>query len=224
MKEILLRLYNIVFKVILKKRKGCKFERGAFFNSKCIFEGKNLMAKGSQLSHSMLGYGSYIGERTWLSNTKIGRYSCIGPNVQTAIGKHPTKSYVSIHPAFFSENPTCGFSYVNKQLFDEFNAFEGQYRIQIGSDVWIGASVTIVDGVKIGDGAIVAAGAVVLSDVPPYAVVAGIPAKVIKYRFTQQEIQKLNKLKWWDRGEMWICEHAEQFNDIDKLIFEGDEG
>ena len=69
----------------------------------------------------------------------------------------------------------------------------------IGNDVWIGLNATILDGVTIGDGAIVAAGAVVTKDVPPYAVVAGVPAKIIKYRFTESQIDFLLKFRWWEK-------------------------
>jgi hypothetical protein len=68
---------------------------------------------------------------------------------------------------------------------------------EIGNDVWIGDRAFIMAGVRIGDGAVVAAGAVVTKDVPPYAVVGGVPARIIKYRFDQPTVDKLLELKWW---------------------------
>jgi len=71
-------------------------------------------------------------------------------------------------------------------------------EVRIGNDVWIGARATILSGVKIGDGAVVAACALVTKDVPPYAIVGGVPAKLLKYRFSQEIISDLLKIKWWD--------------------------
>lgn len=71
-------------------------------------------------------------------------------------------------------------------------------EVIIGNDVWIGAGVFIKGGIKIGDGAVIAAHAVVTKDVPPYAIVGGVPAKILKYRFTDDVIRKLLDLKWWD--------------------------
>lgn len=80
--------------------------------------------------------------------------------------------------------------------------------IEVGNDVWIGAKSTIMSGIKISDGAIVAAGSTVTKDVPPYAIVAGNPAKVVKYRFTEEQIEKLTNIKWWDWNEDKIKEVA----------------
>jgi len=76
--------------------------------------------------------------------------------------------------------------------------------IVIGNDVWIGYGVTILSGVTIGDGAIVAANSCVVKDVPPYSIVGGVPAKVIKYRFDDETIGKLLKIRWWDWDEQKI--------------------
>ena len=84
-----------------------------------------------------------------------------------------------------------------------------------GNDVWIGSRATILGGVTIGHGAIIAAGAVVTKDVPPYAIVGGVPAKVIKYRFNEQQIEKLLSNPWWDKPIRWIKEHSQEFKDIE---------
>lgn len=84
----------------------------------------------------------------------------------------------------------------------------------IGSDVWIGANVTVRPGVRIGDGAIVGANSVVTGDIPPYAIYAGCPARLIRYRFTEEEIEKLLKMKWWEQDEQWIRDNIERFKDI----------
>ncbi|MDE6603995.1 MAG: CatB-related O-acetyltransferase [Lachnospiraceae bacterium] len=78
--------------------------------------------------------------------------------------------------------------------------------VVIGNDVWIGANVCILPGVRVGDGAVIAAGAVVTKDVAPYAIVGGVPAKVIRYRFSPEEIHTLLKIRWWD----WSVEKVER--------------
>ena len=83
--------------------------------------------------------------------------------------------------------------------------------------MWLGYGTKILEGVTVGDGAVVAAGAVVTKDVPPYAIVGGVPAKVIKYRFSEEDIEYLLKLRWWDKAEEWIKVHAEYFENIELL-------
>ena len=92
--------------------------------------------------------------------------------------------------------------------------------IIIQNDVWIGAKSTIMSGVKISNGSIVGAGSVVTKDVPPYAIVAGNPAKIVKYRFTEEQIGKLLSIAWWNWDEQKIKENAMTMwsDDIDEFI------
>ena len=171
------------------------------------------------VGYSEIGYGSYIGPYSKLSNIQIGRFSCISSYVHTISGRHPTRNWVSIHPAFFSLRKQSGFTYVTEQKYEEIKFLDdGKTSIRIGNDVWIGSHVLLLEGVSIGDGAIVAAGAVVTKDVPPYAIVGGVPAKIIRYRFAFDQIKLLEEIKWWEKDVAWIKKHAELFDNIQSFF------
>ena len=93
-------------------------------------------------------------------------------------------------------------------------------NINIENDVWIGAYSTIMSGVKIGNGAVIGASSVVTKDIPPYAIVAGNPAKIIKYRFTEEQIVSLLKIEWWNWDEYKIKDESFDLwsNNIDEFI------
>lgn len=186
---------------------------------KCEFAGKNLISSKCNISNTSFGYASYVGKSCELHDVSIGKYSCIGPFVKTITGMHPTKKFASMHPAFYTVKNEVNLSYVDQVKFNEFTYADNKTkkRVIIGNDVWIGADVRILDGVKIGDGAVVAAGAVVTKDVPPFSIVGGIPAKIIRYRFDKEETDFLEKISWWNREEAWIKKHAQYFHDIDLL-------
>lgn len=193
---------------------------GSTFSNGSVFEGKNFIGADSSFSGAM-GYGSYIGMRSNISG-KIGRFTCISNYVHVVNGAHPTKQIVSMYPAFYTEDhPTTG-SYTHKSIFSEYKYAdpEGRYDVVLGNDVWLGHGVTVMGGVTIGDGAVVAAGAVVTKDVPPYHIVAGVPAKKIGQRFTDEQIGQLLQLRWWDKDIAWIKSHAESFGDIESFLKE----
>ncbi len=187
----------------------------AKLNGAC-FEGSNKIGFGTRVDRSYLGFATYIAENTYLNNVIIGKYCSIASNVRVVRGFHPSSCWVSTHPAFFSINGQSGVVYTKKNRFDEerFIDSDKKYVIKIGNDVWIGYGVIIFSGVRIGDGAIIAAGAVVKEDVPPYSIVGGVPAKVLKYRFNLDEIEFLMKLKWWDNNDEWIRKYSNKFSNI----------
>ena len=208
---------------IHRKKVGsvCRFGAHTTIDSKAVFEGANRLGSDSVFLNSSMGYASYVSDHSFIKNTRIGRYTCIADNVLTVAGNHPL-TFVSMHPAFYStvQNP----SYVDKQKFEEFKYIDSgrKISIEIGNDVWIGTRATILEGVTIGDGAVVAAGAVVTKDVPPYAIVGGVPAKIISYRFDENGVNRLLKIKWWDREKNWLKENARKFEHIEEMFKESE--
>ncbi len=91
-------------------------------------------------------------------------------------------------------------------------------RCVIGNDVWLGKNVTICNGAKIGDGVIAAAGAVITRDIPCYAIVGGVPAHIIRYRYSEKQIEMLNKIKWWNWTDEKVAAHFEDFANIDVFL------
>lgn len=143
------------------------------------------------------------------TRVRIGRYCSISENVVFGLAEHPT-DWLGI-----SE-----FQWVNNFMKSgnkpESNFVPPSRLVTIGNDVWIGDSVLIKGGVSVGNGAIIGAGAVVTKDVEPYAIIGGVPAKLIRYRFSKEIIEKLQQLKWWDYHAKDL--QSVDFSDVEKAI------
>lgn len=174
------------------------------------FEGRNKTMPGSVVIKSHLGRMTYVGAGSRVLHAHIGRYCCIGRNLDIVFAQHPLHQCISIHPAFYSASNFKN-GYVDQEKYQLFKYLEGEKTVEIGNDVWIGDNVVIMGGVTVGDGAVLAASAVVTKDVPPYCVVGGCPARVIKKRFSDSTIKKLMKLQWWNQSEEWLKSHANVF-------------
>lgn len=184
-------------KYILQKRKTKKNNKSLRigYMSFCYnssFGLNNIVYENTQIINTKVGDYTYIGGSNKIQNATIGKFCSIGSEVLIGLGIHPT-NLKSTYPGFYTNSE---YYRVNKEY--EFNGDEYK-QVNIGNDVWIGTRATILDGVNIGDGAIIAAGAVVTKEVPPYAIVGGVPAKVIKYRFSESRITELLDEKWWDK-------------------------
>lgn len=143
---------------------------------------------------------TYTGAGTIIKEAQIGKFCSISWNVSISGNTH-NYNQLSAHP--FTHLLSFGFT-------DESTPLDKK-RINIGNDVWIGANACILPGIAIGSGAIIGAGAVVTKSVPPYAIVAGNPARIIKFRFTQYLIQHLLQINWWDFPEEVIKENLSLF-------------
>jgi acetyltransferase-like isoleucine patch superfamily enzyme len=154
-----------------------------------IFEGKNAVPDRCNFSGKIkIGYATTLGYNNLLGGTiTIGKYCQLGVDVALHATNHPI-SYMT--------------TYINQNLFQgDLKQLKEENVIEIGHDVWIGHGVVIVGNVTIGNGAILAAGCVVTKDVPPYTIVAGVPAKPIRKRFSDQIIKEIEDLQWWDKSE-----------------------
>lgn len=188
-------------------------------NKRTFFEGYNYVGKYSNVRNTSLGFGSYIGSKSFMPDCSVGRFCSIGSNVQVISGAHPTSEFVSTHPAFYSVTGSTGLSFVDHNKFKEFEyADKNGHRAIIGNDVWIASNVLIVSPVRIGNGAVIAAGAVVTEDVEPYTIVGGVPAKVIGRRFDEATCEKIDSSEWWNWDLDTIRKNADCFDNAERFL------
>jgi acetyltransferase-like isoleucine patch superfamily enzyme len=138
--------------------------------------------------------GSYSYSQSFFGSTvRVGRYCSIGKGVEVMGNAHPT-NWISTSPAFYRRRPSK-LNESAREFFPKFDDISG--KVEVGDDVWIGDDALLAHGVKLGTGSIIAARAVVTRDVPPYAIVAGTPARLIRFRFEEPVIYRLLQSKWW---------------------------
>lgn len=210
----------------LARKIGVEFPLGRVrINRESSFEPPCTLARCVNFKSTIkMGAFSHIAEGCGLvQNVEIGRYCAIAPNVNICPPQHPLDwlaiSSRQFNPVFLRWQDYTGKEVASRDMMAE-------KLVVIGNDVWVGLNAVIMDGVKIGDGAVVAAGAVVTKDVPPYAIVGGVPAKVIKYRFDEATVKELLALKWWeydlaDLGEIDWADVKQAINGIRAKIEAG---
>ncbi|WP_257141129.1 CatB-related O-acetyltransferase [Bacillus sp. AFS015802] len=191
-------IYTFSYSLFYSKKEKVSLALGATINKEVHLSGANKVGKFTSLRNIKMGYASYVGERSFLCDAKVGKYCSIGDRVSFIVGNHPTTEAISTHPAFYSTIGQAGIVYAEKNCFKEYKHVEDNYSFIIGNDVWIGSDSKLVQGIKIGNGAVIAGGSVVTKDVESYEIVGGVPAKRIKYRFSENERLILENLAWWD--------------------------
>ena len=192
------------------------------FNPTCIFSSGvqiehvkfghyNVIFENVRMSNCKIGSHTYIQKESSIFNAIIGKFCSIATHVSIGPGKHKMDS-VSTHPAFYLKNTPLAKTFVSEDLFQSFT------RTTIGNDVWIGERSIILDGVNIGNGAIIAAGSIVTKDVLPYAIVGGTPAKLIRFRFSTDVIEKIENSEWWLKSDEELQKMSSLMLNIDLFI------
>lgn len=187
----------------IKKIRG-KSILNSYVHKTSKIEAGSLFVQSKMDKHSFCGYDCEI------SNCIIGAYTSIANRVVIGGGMHPM-DWVGMSPVFYKGRDSV------RAKFSEFNREDSKNTI-IGNDVWIGHSCLIKQGVKIGNGAVIGMGSVVTKDIPPYAIYAGNPAKLIRYRFDQEIIDELLSIKWWEMDDSELRNNARFVQDPIKFI------
>lgn len=191
-----------------------KYLYGKFFKKiirgKCVVNSNiHKTAKinsGATIVDSTIGRYTYTCYDDEIVNCEIGQFCSISDEVVIGGAEHPI-NWVSTSPVFQNVKHSGP-----KRKFSEFD-FEGIKKTVIGNDVWIGRRAIIKAGVTVGDGAVIGSGSVVTKDVPPYAIVGGVPAKILKYRFDEDTKKELIQGEWWNMQDEVIERYAHLIKD-----------
>lgn len=170
---------------------------------------------GTEFYNSSISRYSYVGYDSEVHNCDIGAFCSIANNFVVGGANHPY-NWVSTSPCFYKSKGGSGFNIGDFEV-DKIR------QTTIGNDVWIGSRVLIMQGLSIGNGAVIGAGSVVTKDVPPYAIVCGVPAKIIKYRFDNEVISMLQKLEWWNWPVSKLKQYSHLMNNVRRFLMEFDD-
>lgn len=172
---------------------------------------RSILKEYYKITVGRYSYGCFKIDETIEPGTIVGSFCSIAPGVSLGGMNHPI-NFVSSHPFLYDNR----YGYITKK--NEEVLRNGTVPVIIEDDVWIGRNAIVLPGVTIKKGAVVAAGAVVTKDVEPYVIVGGIPAKEIKKRFTDEQINKLLSIDWTNWDDEKIKSNIESFYDVNRLI------
>jgi acetyltransferase-like isoleucine patch superfamily enzyme len=189
----------------------CRFHGNVAVDNRSLLGGFNVLFEGSKVVESTIGRHTYLQERSLIFHSDVGNFCSIAIGVSVGLPQHST-NMVSSHPAFYLKSTPL------VRTFSSSDLPETSPRTQIGHDVWIGQNACIMAGVHVGSGAVIGAGAVVTKEVPAYAIVGGVPAKLIRYRFDESVRAALLESRWWDRSDLWLQEHVADFLSVESFV------
>lgn len=178
----------------------------------CEIDKTSSVGMASNCIRVKMGKYSYMGFYNSVCDTTIGSFCSIASYCAIGGGRHPMNA-VSTSPVFYAGRNSMGKNF--SSIPEEKNQ-----GVEIGNDVWIGEAVFINDGVKIGTGAVIGAHSVVTKDIPPYAIVAGAPARVLRYRFDEETVKRLLESKWWEWSDEKLSKEADRFGTVEWLLQE----
>jgi acetyltransferase-like isoleucine patch superfamily enzyme len=189
--------------------KGLKKSRLSFIRDSFIHP-TSKVESGTSFVSSVLGKYSFCGYDCDIHKCIIGNFTSIANQVVIGGATHPM-NWVSMSPVFYSGRDSI------KKKFSK-NSRSPDSKTIIGNDVWIGRNVIVLSGVIVGDGAVLGAGSIVTKNVPPYAIVAGNPAKIIRYRFNKNIIKGLQLSQWWHWDDAKLLRFADHIKYPIKFI------
>lgn len=194
-------------KGILKNLFNTRISTFAIVSANAKVDKSAYIYRGVKAKNAFIGAHSYIAANTEIENAEIGKYCSIADHCRVGMSSH-SLSYLSTSPIFTQTTNALQERWIDKDFFEHKDEEERAY---LGNDVWVGSHALINGGVHVGNGACIAAGAVVVKDVPPYAIVGGVPAMIIRYRFSEEIIAKLEEIKWWDLPEEKLKKYIRLF-------------
>jgi acetyltransferase-like isoleucine patch superfamily enzyme len=222
-----MNILSVLFNLLIRVRRGmmtelrraglrrrfpdCRFHNGAVIDNDSRLASCNVLFEGARLMDSTLGAHSYLQMGATAQSSDLGKYCSVAMNAYIGLPQHLVTD-VSSHPVFYLGNTPL----VKK--FRKSDRVDPASRTKIGHDVWIGHGAMVMAGVTVGTGAVIGAGAVVTHNVPAYAIVGGVPARVIRYRFDEVVRQRLLASCWWESSEAWLETHIELMTNPYELV------